>query len=149
MIYQIFREQTVPAPINVVWSYFSEPKNLNEITPPDMNFLIINDGGGKMYQGQLIEYRIQFIPYFKSKWLTEIAHVREQNYFVDVQQIGPYRFWYHEHIFDRVGNGTNIRDRVTYSLPFGIIGDIVHTIWVGKRLKSIFDYRSKKMAAIF
>jgi len=149
MIHRLIRQQSVPAPLDVVWDYFATPANLNEMTPPDMNFEIIHGGEGKMFQGQLIEYLVQFIPMIKSRWLTEIAHVVEKAYFVDEQRIGPYSFWYHEHSFEAVENGTLVRDQVTYQLSFGPLGELVHTLWVGRRLKSIFDYRQQKINQLF
>jgi ligand-binding SRPBCC domain-containing protein len=149
MLHQITREQVVPTQLDEVWEYFAMPKNLNEMTPPDMHFEIIHGAEGSMFQGQLIAYRVQIMPLIKSHWLTEIAHVKDKAYFVDEQRIGPYRFWYHEHRFEAFEGGTRIIDRVTYELPFGPLGDLVHAIWVGPRLKSIFDYRREKVTALF
>ena len=75
MIHRLYRQQIVPASLDEVWAYFSTPKNLNEMTPSDMKFEIIHGGEGKMRQGQLIEYRVQFMPLLKSRWLTEIAQI--------------------------------------------------------------------------
>ena len=149
MIHRLSKSQIVPAPLEEVWAYFSTPKNLNELTPPDMKFEIIHGGEGDMFQGQLIEYIVQLMPLIKSRWLTEIAHVEDQSYFVDEQRIGPYSLWYHEHRFEAVEGGTRISDTVTYQLPFGPLGDLVHAIWVGPRLKSIFNYRRKKVQELF
>lgn len=149
MIHQLTREQVVPAPLDEVWEYFATPKNLNEMTPPDMRFEIIYGGEGAMFQGQLIAYRVQIMPLIKSRWLTEIAHVEEKVYFVDEQRIGPYRFWYHEHRFEAVDGGTRITDQVTYELPFGPLGALLHAIWVGPRLKSIFNYRREIVTTLF
>ncbi|MBN2045715.1 MAG: SRPBCC family protein [Anaerolineales bacterium] len=149
MIHRLTRTQTVPAPIDQVWDYFSKPGNLNELTPPDMHFKIVDNDAEEMHPGQLIEYRVRFMPVIQSRWLTEIAHVQHQVYFVDEQRIGPYRFWYHEHRFVEVPSGTQISDRVTYELPFGPLGDLVHTIWVRQRLQGIFDYRTEKIKQLF
>ena len=149
MIHYLHREQFIPAPIESVWKYFCDPKNLNEITPPDMNFEIVRGGDTAMYDGQLIEYRVEFVRGLRSLWLTEIAHVREGEYFVDEQRVGPYRFWYHEHSFERVGGGTKMTDHVTYVAPFGLLGDVVNGVWIANRLKYIFDYRQGKIAELF
>lgn len=149
MIYRLTRQQIVPAPLREVWRYFSTHKNLNIITPPDMHFEIIHGADRHMHQGQLIEYGVQIIPMIKSRWLTEISHVEQNASFVDEQRIGPYKFWYHEHRFDTVGGGTSIRDNVTYQLPFGLLGDIVHSIWVRRQLQMIFEYRTQKVSEIF
>ena len=149
MIHYLHREQIIPAPMEAVWAYFCDPKNLNKITPSDMNFEIVQGGDAAMYEGQIIEYRVEFIRGLRSLWLTEIAHVREREYFVDEQRVGPYRFWYHEHIFEVVPNGTKMTDRVTYAIPFGILGDVVNTVWISRRLKNIFDFRKRKIAELF
>ena len=149
MIKRLAYEQTIPAPLNQVWNYFSTPMNLNSLTPPDMEFQIIEGGQKSMYQGQLIEYRIQFLPQLKSRWLTEITHIKEQTYFIDEQRMGPYQFWHHQHHFEQIKSGTRMTDLVTYKLPFGLIGDLVHKIWIGPRLKVIFDYRARQVDMIF
>jgi ligand-binding SRPBCC domain-containing protein len=149
MIHYLHREQIIPAPVGQVWRYFCDPKNLNEITPPDMNFEIVRGGEVAMYEGQIIEYRVEFVRGVRSLWLTEIAHVREGEYFVDEQRVGPYRFWYHEHIFETVPSGTKMTDHVTYAIPFGMLGDAVNAVWISKRLKNIFDFRNRKIAELF
>lgn len=149
MIQYLHREQFIPAPLEKVWAYFADPKNLNAITPPDMNFEIRAGGDAAMYEGQIIEYRVEFVRGLRSLWLTEIAHVRENEYFVDEQRVGPYRFWYHEHRFAPVADGVKMTDHATYAAPFGVLGDIVNALWIGKRLNAIFDYRTKKIAELF
>ena len=149
MVHHLHREQVVPAPITSVWGYFCNPKNLNEITPPDMNFEIVRGGDVAMYEGQVIEYCVEFVRGVRSLWLTEIAHVRAGEYFVDEQRVGPYRFWYHEHFFEPAVSGVKMTDHVTYVVPFGILGDALNAVWIAKRLKHIFDYRQGKIAELF
>ena len=147
MIHYLHREQIIPAPMERVWEYFCDPKNLNAITPPDMKFEIINGGDVKMYEGQLIEYRVEFIRGIRSLWLTEISHVRESEYFVDEQRVGPYRFWYHEQDL-RCGK------RCKHERP----SHICRAIWITgryssysglKKIKSIFDFRDGKIEELF
>ena len=149
MIHYLHFEQLVPARLNDVWAYFADPINLNELTPPDMKFEIVTGGDVRMYEGQIIEYRVEFVRGVRSRWLTEIAHVREGTYFVDEQRLGPYRFWYHEHIFEPQGQGVKMSDRVTYAVPFGVLGDLINSIWIRHRLARVFEYRRKKIIALF
>jgi ligand-binding SRPBCC domain-containing protein len=149
MIYQLHRQQVIPASLGQVWDYFADPLNLNTITPPNMNFEILWGGDQEMYLGQLIEYRVQFMPLVRSRWLTEITHLEDKRRFVDEQRIGPYAFWYHEHWFEEVSQGTRMTDRVTYKLPFGLLGELVHRVYVRPRLKKIFDYRFSMIDEIF
>lgn len=149
MVHRLVRQQFIPASLERVWAYFATPINLNEMTPPDLNFEIISGGDTAMFEGQLIEYRVQFLPWVRSRWLTEIAHVREGRYFVDEQRLGPYRFWYHEHRFEPKAGGVEMTDCVTYALPFGWLGEIAHALWVRRKLQHIFDYRQKRVREIF
>jgi ligand-binding SRPBCC domain-containing protein len=149
MINCLYREQLIPAPLEKVWEYFCDPKNLNAITPPDMNFEILTGGDIRMYEGQLIEYRVEFVRGLRSRWLTEISHVRECEYFVDEQRMGPYRFWYHEHGFEEAASGTMMKDRVTYAVPAGFLGDILNRVWIAERLTGIFEYRRKMITELF
>jgi len=148
-VYRLVRQQFIPASIERVWAYFATPANLNAMTPPDLDFEIVSGGESPMYEGQLIEYRVRFMPLVRSLWLTEIVHVVEKHSFVDEQRLGPYRFWYHEHLFEPVEGGVQMTDRVTYALPFGLLGDWVHALWVRRKLEHIFDFRRKKVAEIF
>jgi ligand-binding SRPBCC domain-containing protein len=149
MIHYLHREQVIAGSIEMVWAYFSDPNNLNRITPPDMNFEIVAGGDVKMFEGQIIEYRVEFLRGIRSLWLTEIAHVCDLQYFVDEQRAGPYRFWYHEHRFEKTPSGVKMTDRVTYIPPYGILGDLVTEIWIRSKLENIFDFRFQKINEIF
>ena len=46
-----------------VWEFLATPVNLNELTPPGLDFRIISELPDKMYNGLLIEYAIS-IPMF-------------------------------------------------------------------------------------
>jgi ligand-binding SRPBCC domain-containing protein len=114
-----------------------------------MNLKILTGGDIRMYEGQLIEYRVEFICGVRSRWLTEISHVRECEYFVDEQRIGPYWFWYHEHGFEAASAGTRMTDRVTYAVPAGFIGALLDRIWISGRLDQIFEFRRKAIMELF
>ena len=142
-------EQVVPSNIKDVWAFFSSPQNLNDLTPPDLRFRIVSVSVPRMYTGQLIEYRIRILPGIWYPWLTEIRHVREEEYFVDEQRAGPYKFWYHEHHFVQEKAGVRIVDRVTYSVGFGFIGTLINWLWVRRKLEGVFEYRRKRIEELF
>lgn len=149
-IYTIERTQLLPIDIQEAWSFFSSPKNLNVITPSKMNFKILSiSDGSKMYAGQIIKYKINIFPLFPTTWVTEITHVKEPYYFVDEQLTGPYTLWHHQHHFKEVKDGVEITDIVNYAIPLGIIGQFANAFFVGEEVKSIFDFRSKKLESLF
>jgi ligand-binding SRPBCC domain-containing protein len=149
MIYTLQREQTIPASIEDVWDYFATPRNLNEMTPPDMAFEFLHGGDEPMYAGQIIAYKVAILPGARVRWLTQITHVNQSYSFIDEQRAGPYQLWIHEHRFDPLPNGVHMIDHVTYALPFGPLGDLVHALYVRKRLDYIFDYRREKVKSLF
>lgn len=132
------------------WDYFSTPLNLQEITPDDMNFTILDDlKGQKMYSGQIINYIVEPFPLVKMRWTTEITHVEEGKYFVDEQRFGPYSFWHHKHFFEPHENGVLATDIVHYALPLGPLGWLANSILVRSKLEHIFDFRFKKLEELF
>jgi ligand-binding SRPBCC domain-containing protein len=151
MIRQLYREQTLAGDLAHVWEFFASPQNLNAITPSNLTFRIVGAPPSRMYAGQMIEYRIGVLPGITTRWLTEITHVRELEYFVDEQRVGPYRLWHHEHHFAAAPNGAGVimTDRVTYEVGFGPIGEALHAAWIGRQLKGIFNYRAARIGELF
>ncbi len=149
MIYTLHREQIIPASTERVWAYFATPLNLNAMTPPDMAFEFIHGGDEPMYPGQIIAYKVSILPGLRVRWLTQITHVEPGYRFIDKQCIGPYRLWIHEHRFESLPDGVRMTDRISYALPFGPLGYLIHALYIRRRLEQIFDYRREKVSALF
>ena len=149
ILYQLKTKQFIPTSIDVCWEYFSSPGNLKEITPPGMGFIIKTDLEAKMYEGMMIEYKVTPLLGIPMNWITEIKAVKEGHFFIDEQRKGPYKIWHHEHHFKQVEGGVEMTDIVSYELPFGLLGKLLHPIIVKPKLKQIFDYRTKKVASLF
>ncbi len=148
--YQIHETQKIPANIGEIWDFISSPANLKAITPEYMGFDITSKLlTDRMYPGMIITYRISPVPGIKMNWVTEITHVKEGEYFVDEQRIGPYALWHHEHKIEVIGGGVLMTDIVTYKPPFGLIGTIANALFIRKQLRIIFDYRREAMEKLF
>lgn len=146
---QLLREQFIPADPARVWEFFATPRNLEDMTPPDLRFQILSDLPPRMYAGQIIDYRISPFPGLWLSWRTEIRHVREGEYFVDEQRAGPYKFWYHEHRFEPADGGVRMTDRVTYDVGWGPFGWLAEKLWVRRQLEQIFTFRARRVAELF
>lgn len=142
------RSQTLPIPCATAWEFFSDPRNLPLITPPDLGFRITSELPERMYAGMVVSYTVTPFAGIKADWTTEITHVREPEFFVDEQRIGPYRFWHHQHQFREVANGTLMTDLIHYLLPFGLFGLLVDG-FVRQRLERIFEYRRQTLEQRF
>lgn len=149
-VYNLKTSQFLAISMAEAWDFFSSPKNLRDITPSHMKFDIrYISGGNKMYAGQIITYKLQPLPGIPVSWTTEITHVNEPNFFVDEQRFGPYALWHHQHRFKEVEGGVEMEDEVNYAIPLGFLGRIAHWCFVGKKVKSIFDYRFKVLEERF
>lgn len=144
------KEITLDAPPEKVWEFLATPLNLNELTPPDLDFKIVSELPEKMYNGLMIQYEIRIPMFGTHRWLTEIKHINDGVSFVDEQRVGPYRLWYHQHIIEPHGQlKTKMIDRVTYQLPFGPLGILVHEMKIKQMLGEIFDYRTQRLFELF
>jgi ligand-binding SRPBCC domain-containing protein len=148
-MYQLKTTQFIPAIMTECWDYFSSPGNLKEITPPGMGFNIKTDLPSKMYEGMMIEYKVTPLLGIPMTWITEIKAVKEGQFFIDEQRKGPYAIWHHEHHFKEVDGGVEMTDIVSYEVPFGILGKLMHPIIVKPKLDQIFNYRTKRVEEIF
>jgi ligand-binding SRPBCC domain-containing protein len=144
----ISRETLVNKQIDEVFEFFTKAENLNIITPPELNFKIITSLPIEMKKGTLIDYKIK-LSGIQFSWKTEITLWEPPFGFIDTQLKGPYKIWIHEHIFVSQGNGTVVKDIVSYLPPGWLIEPVIHKLVVKKKLEQIFDYRQNKIKSIF
>lgn len=148
--YQFIREQKIPVDVHTLWDFMTSPKNLSKITPDYMGFQVTTPNlPDKVYEGMIIAYKVSPLMKIKLTWVTEITHVKDLQYFVDEQRVGPYSMWHHEHLLIPIENGVLMRDIVTYKPPFGILGRIANGLFIKKQLKGIFDYRHRKIEELY
>ena len=148
-IYTFARTQVVALPLEQCWRFFSDPRNLARITPPDLRFIVRSELPEEIHAGLMIRYTVSPLWSIPMTWLTEITQVQKPHYFVDEQRIGPYRIWHHEHFFRALENGgTEVRDLVHYVPPFGPLGALVEPFLIRPQLERIFDFREQQLTAI-
>ena len=148
-IYTLHTKQNLPITMSQAWDFLSSPANLKTITPDYMGFEILSGADRSCYPGQIIQYIVTPVLGIKTKWVTEIPHVREGEYFVDEQRFGPYALWHHKHFIKEIPGGVEMEDIVDYKVPLGILGQLVHPILVKPKLNEIFEYREKKLIELF
>ncbi len=148
-LYQLRAKQALPISKQEAWNFLSDPKNLKVITPEHMGFNILAGVERPMHQGQVIQYKVSPFPGFTTKWVSEITHVKEEEYFVDVQLFGPYALWHHKHFINEIDGGVEMEDIIDYKIPLGILGQIAHPIIVKKQLKNIFAFREARLHELF
>ena len=146
--YTLHREQWIALPIDEVFAFFADARNLEKITPLWLGFKILSMSADSISEGTVICYRLRLygIPFY---WRTEICEWNPPHCFVDEQSKGPYKQWRHTHGFEAHGDRTKMVDDVQYSLPFGILGRVVHALKVRGDVNRIFDYRRLQINARF
>lgn len=150
MKYRLERTQQLNCSIDVAWDFFSSPHNLEKITPREMGFVVLtNLESDEIYEGLVIEYTVRPLLNIPLKWKTRITQVDFQKSFTDFQEKGPYKLWNHSHYFEARENGVFMRDVVDYELPFGILGNLTHTLVVKRKLNHIFDFRYRILEELF
>lgn len=143
--YQLETQLWLPRPREEIFSFFSDPGNLDRLTPPWLHFEILTPKSIAMRAGTLLDYRLRLhgIPI---RWQSEIAAWNPPSRFVDRQTVGPYRSWVHVHTFCQHEGGTLLGDSVTYAVPGG---KIIQKLLVGPDLDRVFRYRHEILKQLF
>jgi ligand-binding SRPBCC domain-containing protein len=142
------RTQIVPRPIAQTFEFFSDPRNLERLTPKFLRFEFLAPPPLVVTPGAILDYRIRLygVPVH---WRTRIEIVEPPMRFVDVQDQGPYAHWRHSHTFRDIGGGrTEMKDSVEFALPLGVLGDAAYRLFVARSLAQIFDFRAQALKKI-
>ncbi|HEX5911051.1 MAG TPA: SRPBCC family protein [Thermoleophilaceae bacterium] len=145
-VHVLQREQLLPHPVDRVFPFFAEARNLERITPPLLGFAVTNQEPIEMRAGAIIQYRLK-LHGLPVDWLTRIDEWEPGVRFVDQQLVGPYRLWHHTHTFEARGGSTLMRDTVRYALPLWPLGELAMPL-VRRDLKQIFDFRRDSVGAL-
>ncbi len=149
-VHQFKTTQFLNIGIIEAWDFFSTPLNLPEITPPYLDFKILTKlSTDKIYEGMIIDYVVKPILNISMHWQTRIYNVIETLSFTDKQMKGPYKMWEHTHFFEEKNDGVLMTDIILYELPFGILGDIAHSLFIRKKIENIFAYRQNILSKKF
>lgn len=146
-VHTLRANQVVPAPVEQVFGFFSQPQNLRRITPPGMRFEF-RSNDFEMREGLVIEYRLRPLFGLPVGWRTQITGFEPPHRFTDSQLSGPYARWEHSHRFSPVDGGTLVEDEIEYELPLGPLGNLGHKL-VRAELEQIFRHRGRAIANIF
>jgi hypothetical protein len=135
-------------PPEEAFEFFCRAENLGLITPGWLGFAFEGEPPTDIGEGTVIRYRIRLGP-FPLRWRTVIARWQPPHRFVDNQDAGPYRLWWHEHRIEPRPGGSVMVDRVYYALPLGWLGRLVHGLTVAPTLRAIFAYRIEAIRRLF
>jgi hypothetical protein len=135
----------LPRPLEDVFPFFADARNLQRITPPWLSFEVLTRGEILMKQGALIDYRLR-VRGIPIRWQSEITVWDPPWRFADEQRRGPYRLWAHEHRFAEKDGGTLVIDDIRYAVPGGFL---INALFVARDVRKIFEFRTRRLKEIF
>jgi|SRR5579862_806713 len=111
MVKHLEFEQWVPFPVEQVFAFFSNPRNLPRIMPASSGTKLImlnripppsgpasSEAAGV---GSIIVTSFRVFPFLpnRAQWIARITEFESNDYFADVQDKGPFKSWHHRHQF--------------------------------------------------
>ena len=145
-MYQFHSTTIIKAPLKEVFDFFSNPSNLEKITPHSMQFRIVSEQPLVMKEGLQINYRLK-IRGFPCGWSSLISKWDPPHCFADSQTKGPYRLWQHTHRFKALDdNTTRMVDEIKYN---HIGGKLINRLFIKRDIEKIFNYRTEMIQSLF
>ena len=159
-------QQWLPLPLEQVFLFFADPRNLPPLMPPWQRARIeeatlvpppprpasvvsvppravIAGAGTRM----AISFRAFPLSPVRIPWEAEITEFVWNDHFCDTQHRGPFRYWLHCHRLEEATRdgqpGTLLTDHLTYEFPLGPLGDLANVLGGQAQIRSIFEYRHR------
>ena len=134
------RKCKIDAPAKTLNNWHHASDVFHRIQPPWESAKIVKKA--KAISDGLEEHiQIQMGP-LKKTWIARYQDVVNGKQFCDLQVSGPFKYWFHKHIFHDNGDGTStLEDNISYSPPMGKIGQFLAGGMVRSKLNMMFKYR--------
>ena len=96
--------------------------------------------------GEFVTWRAR---HFGVTWTmtSKVTEWDRPHRFVDEQVHGPFKSFWHEHVFTPVDHGTQLQDRVRFEAPFGVLGRLAERLVLGRYLPHLIDVRNEYLVA--
>ena len=143
--FRLSTAQILPVARDKCFSFFEDPRNLFEITPAWLDFRMLDRSKAAVFEGAEFDYTIRWLT-LRFFWRSRIVDYHPPESFTDIQVKGPYPYWSHLHTFKEKDGSTLMKDEVTYRLPFGPFGKLLHSLIIRIQLRDIFRYRAVRIA---
>jgi len=146
--YRLKQRQTIDKNLETTFEFFSNPENLERLTPDRLQFNVLNCEPLPVTEGTTIQYKLKIwgIP---ARWTSVITKWDPPHEFRDVMERGPYSTWEHTHRFESDGDLTVVIDDVYYELPMGFAGRVLGGWIVEWDIGSIFRHRAEQLDTVF
>ncbi len=164
-------QQWLPLPIEQVFLFFADPRNLPRLmpawqrarieeatlTPPPprpASTIPVPPQGVIAGAGTHMTISFRAFPFspIRIPWDAEITEFAWNDHFCDTQHRGPFKYWLHCHRLTPETRdaqpGTLLTDHLTYEFPFGPLGKVANILGGRAQIASIFRYRHRMTAGL-
>lgn len=102
--------------------------------------------GGIIEHGQFVTWKAR---HFGVTWTmtSKITEWDRPFRFVDEQVRGPFKSFWHEHVFTPTDAGVQLRDRVRFEAPLGVLGTVAEKVVLGRYMPRLIDTRNEFLLA--
>lgn len=132
-------QSLIPVPVEQVMAFHQDSRALSKLTLPPTFIQILRDDRTSLTSGE-IEFNLWLGP-FPIRWVAEHTPGPIPTSFTDRMVRGPLAFWEHQHIFEPVGDGVWLVDRITLAHKRGLAGLFTRLVFDGLPLRLLFLYR--------
>jgi ligand-binding SRPBCC domain-containing protein len=134
------KESVIQASLERVFAFHEQPDVLTLLMPPWESARVVQTAKiSELGSQAIIETKI--LGPMTIRWVARHTIYEPPRLFEDVQVKGPFRSWRHRHIVEPHADGAMLRDEIDYELPLGVLGRMVSSLLVERRLQKLFDYR--------
>lgn len=99
---------------------------------------------GRLEHGEQVTWQARHLS-LRWRLTSRITEFDRPRRFVDEQVHGPFRSWWHEHLFESAGSVTNMIDLVRYQLPLGPIGRLAGRLYLDRYLTDLIKRRAASL----
>lgn len=146
MEYILEFETTIDCSVKELFEFHADTNNLPLITPPDTSVEIIKlDKDLQEGNVAILKIKKGFLSFL---WELVFDKVEYPTLIIDVAIKSPFKSFKHEHHFIPLDNAqTILKDRITFSLPFGMLSTPI--LWFVKYdMRKMFRFRHQETKRI-
>ena len=130
-----------------VYFFHEDPKNISKISPPSLRveevLCSVPACVGEEFRLRVRQFGVPLE--WVGVWQEAVPHER----LVDGARKSPFRHWRHQHLFQPEGEWCMMTDRVTYELPYGVLGCLLDKTLMKVIFTVMFLSRHKATKAYF
>jgi ligand-binding SRPBCC domain-containing protein len=133
----------VGAPIDEVFAFFDDPRNLGRLMPPPVRIGLATIEPAPPRPGSLLGFRYGLGPWRRA-WTVRLVQREPPHRFVDETVSGPMARFRHVHAFRPGRSGTWIVDEVDFQVgPGGRLGAVLDWL-AGRLMRATFVWRAAR-----